>query len=259
MMIGKTFISYRRDGDAGFAGRLYDRLKDSFGETNVFFDIDNFSLGIDFVRELDNQISICDILLVIIGRDWLMNDRLSKTNDFVRIEIELALDRRKRIIPVLVNNATMPLPEQLPESIRPLAFRNAALLSHQSFRADSERIITALNVIFVEIGQKAEEERKRAKAGVKRKATGERVPPATHAAQKSKTEAHCRREDGTRGENSSNGSPLSILVRNKRSVVAGIALVLLTVGVGMFLHFNSQKSGPIVDSERLLTRLIHDV
>ena len=195
MMIGKTFISYRRDDDAGFAGRLYDRLRGTFGDSNVFFDVDNFPLGIDFVKELENQISICDVLLVIIGRDWLANGRLSKRNDFVRIEIELALEKKKLIIPVLVNNAGMPLPEQLPESIRPLAFRNAALLSHQSFKADSERILAALKVIFVEIENKAEEERKRAEA---EKAEEERKRAEAERAEKERKRAEAERAEEER-------------------------------------------------------------
>jgi hypothetical protein len=42
------FISYRRDDSADVAGRIYDRLVDSFGEDLVFKDVDNIPFGMDF-------------------------------------------------------------------------------------------------------------------------------------------------------------------------------------------------------------------
>lgn len=39
-MSGRIFISYRRQDSAGYAGRLFDRLSNRFGQPNIFMDID---------------------------------------------------------------------------------------------------------------------------------------------------------------------------------------------------------------------------
>ena len=47
------------------------------------------------------------------------------------------------MLPVLVGNARMPSPEQLPEDIRALTTINALLLRHESFDADTDKILSA--------------------------------------------------------------------------------------------------------------------
>jgi hypothetical protein len=92
----------------------------------------------------------CDTLLAVIGKGWLhaTDERgsrpLDDPDDFVRIEIESALKQGKRVIPVLVNEARMPRPDELPEALRPLAKRNAIRLTHEGFRADLQGLVKAL-------------------------------------------------------------------------------------------------------------------
>ncbi len=130
----KTFISYRRDDSQHPAGRIYDRLRIEFGSNNVCMDVDSFPVGTDFRTELHSAIDRCDILLAIIGDRWLEahdadgNLRLQNPNDFVRIEIETALSKKIPVIPVLVGERPMPAPDELPESMRALAFRNGVML-----------------------------------------------------------------------------------------------------------------------------------
>jgi hypothetical protein len=96
-MAAKIFINYRRDDSAGTAGRLYDRLAQTFGRKNLFMDVDHIPAGVDFVEYLSAQVSTCNLFLVIIGPNWLtaMDDsgqrRLENPNDFVAIEILAAL------------------------------------------------------------------------------------------------------------------------------------------------------------------------
>jgi TIR domain len=66
-----VFISYRRDDSAASAGRVHDRLAREFGENLLFMDVDNVPLGSDFVKILHDAVSKCDILLAVIGRNWL--------------------------------------------------------------------------------------------------------------------------------------------------------------------------------------------
>ena len=42
------FINYRRDDGAAYAGRLSERLKEYFGEDQVFMDILTIEPGLDF-------------------------------------------------------------------------------------------------------------------------------------------------------------------------------------------------------------------
>lgn len=147
---GGIFINYRRGDEPGFTQALLGRLEQAFPADRLFIDVDNIPPGEDFVHVLDSQVAHCDILLAVIGNGWLDatdergNRRLDDPNDFVRIEIESALRQGKRVIPVLVHQARMPRPDELPEAIRPLATRNAVRLTHERFRADVQGLVKAL-------------------------------------------------------------------------------------------------------------------
>lgn len=128
----RIFVSYRRSDSGAFTGRIHDHLKVRFGANNVFRDVYNIPAGSDFRTVLHNEVGATDICLVIIGPQWLnVTDaqgkrRLDDPNDFVRIEVEEALKNPKtRVIPVLVDNASMPVAEELPTSMKELAYRNA--------------------------------------------------------------------------------------------------------------------------------------
>ena len=69
---GKIFVSYRRDACAGRCPEyLHERLGRSFGEGNVFMDVDQLLAGQRFDRELDKALSECDVLIAVIGARWL--------------------------------------------------------------------------------------------------------------------------------------------------------------------------------------------
>ena len=149
-MAGGIFISYRRDDAKHAAGRLVDRLGQTFSRDQLFLDIDNIEPGLDFVKVLSQQVQACDVLLAVIGPGWLDNRdkngarRLDNPKDFVRIEIEAALARDIRVIPVLVDGAQMPGEGDLPASLHPLLVRNAVRLVHERFASDAEDLTRAL-------------------------------------------------------------------------------------------------------------------
>jgi hypothetical protein len=157
-MTGKIFINYRRGDEPGFTHALLGRLEQAFPTGQLFIDVDNIPPGEDFVHVLDSQVARCDAFLAVIGKGWLDakdesgSRRLDDTNDFVRIEIESALRQGKRVIPVLVHDARMPRPDELPETIRPLARRNAVRLTHERFRADVQGLVKALQGALEEVG-----------------------------------------------------------------------------------------------------------
>jgi hypothetical protein len=149
-MAGKIFLNYRRGDDPGFAQALFGRLEQAFPPEQLFMDVDNIDPGLDFVRVLNDQVAECDVLISVIGKGWIdAHDetgarRLENPADFVRIEIESALAQDKRVIPVLVGQAQMPRADQLPETLKPLATRNAVRLTHERFRSDTGALIVAL-------------------------------------------------------------------------------------------------------------------
>ena len=132
---GRVFISYRREETAYPAGWLYDRLANQYGGGQVFKDVDSIELGDDFVEVITRAVGFCDVLLALIGDEWLTitdeegRRRLDDPDDFVRLEIEAALARKVRIIPILVDGARMPTDEELPDSLDRLARRQALELS----------------------------------------------------------------------------------------------------------------------------------
>jgi hypothetical protein len=147
---GRIFISYRREETAYPAGWLYDRLADRFGAGKIFKDIDSIELGDDFVEVITTAVGSCDVLLALIGTEWLTvtgedgGRRLDDPADFVRVEIEAALERDVRVIPVLVDGASMPLAEDLPASLAKLVRRQALELSPSRFDFDTGRLLRVL-------------------------------------------------------------------------------------------------------------------
>jgi hypothetical protein len=119
-MSGGIFISYRRDDSASWAEGIYDRLIRRLEREQVFIDVDRIPAGAEFVGYLRDRVGASDALLVVIGQNWL-SSRLDDPDDHVRIEIETALARGIRVIPVLVDGATMPRPDALPDTLKALA------------------------------------------------------------------------------------------------------------------------------------------
>ena len=153
-MGGSVFINYRRDDEPAFAMLLYTRLERSFPPDRLFMDVDSIAPGDDFVKILRDKIQRCDVLLAILGKEWLNardgagNRRLDDPLDFVRIEIEQALQLGKRVIPILVGEAVMPRPDQLPDSLKPLVQRHAVRFSHDRFRIDADNLEKTLEKLL---------------------------------------------------------------------------------------------------------------
>jgi hypothetical protein len=144
---GRVFISYRRQETAYAAGWLYERLRERLGSSEIFKDIDSLSPGDDFANEIHSAVGACDVLLALIGADWITitdetgRRRIDDPADFVRLEIEAALSRDVRVIPLLIAGAGMPRPDQLPAGLRGLIRRHALELSPARFESDTRRLI----------------------------------------------------------------------------------------------------------------------
>jgi hypothetical protein len=151
--MGRIFISYRRDDSRTISGRIYDRLESAFGRDNVFKDVVSIPAGADFRTHISNEVAKSDAQVVIIGPQWLKitgpetgQPRLANPDDFVRIEIESALQRGILVVPVLVNGAHMPSENDLkPYGLEQLAYRNAILVRDDpDFRGDMNRLVSSI-------------------------------------------------------------------------------------------------------------------
>ena len=153
MVLGpRLFVSYRRADSAAEARGLVEALKRQFpGKRSVFLDTSDIPYGEDFSRTIRKAIAASDVVLVVIGKQWLSaanerGPRLQQPDDPVRFEIETALARgdEVRIVPVRIGGAAAPSESELPESIRPLAKFNMAQLRNDSFDADFDVLVNQL-------------------------------------------------------------------------------------------------------------------
>jgi hypothetical protein len=147
----KIAISYRRSGSSAITGRIFDRLAAHYGKDSVFMDIDNIPFGADFRTYIQAVLRETQVLIVVIGPQWLGNDaagavRMSQESDPVRAEIEAALARKLPLIPVLVDGARMPDSAELPASLKEFAFFNAAeVATGRDFHPHLDRLIAAID------------------------------------------------------------------------------------------------------------------
>jgi hypothetical protein len=148
----RVFLSYRRIDAAHQIGRIFDHLEKVYGRSDVFKDVDSIPAGADFRRVLEESVSGCDVMLVVIGDRWLKvadgdgKRRLANPDDFVRIEVEAALSRGMPVIPVLVGSAPLPTEAQLSSKMRPLAHRTAVhLRPDPNFRKDIQKLVDGID------------------------------------------------------------------------------------------------------------------
>ena len=166
---GKLFISYRRGDARGIAGRLSDTLGFFFGDERVFRDIESIEGGADFGNVIEESLQTADAAIVLIGPDWLTltgengQRRIDDPEDWVAQEIAVAMELKKPIFPVLVENASMPRAEELPEKLKPLTRYNAISISDDRWKTDVERLA---KIISFEIPSASERKLFRVRLGI---------------------------------------------------------------------------------------------
>jgi TIR domain len=148
--VQKIFLSYRRDDAGGQALLLSRLLREQLRNDLVFMDIDNIPFGIDFVEHIKDEVGRCDVLLAVIGNQWLQaqdeqgNRRIDDPNDFVRLEISTALRRDIPVVPVLLDGTKMPREDRLPEDLKRFSYRSGINVHHTSFESDVSRLVHGL-------------------------------------------------------------------------------------------------------------------
>jgi formylglycine-generating enzyme required for sulfatase activity len=238
-MTGKIFINYRRGEDSGFAQALFAHLVQGFPREQLFMDVDSIEPGLDFVRVLNDQVAKCDILISMVGKNWTDAReengarRLDNPDDFVRVEIEAALQQDKRVIPVLIGQAQMPRADQLPDTLKPFARRNAIRLTHERFGSDTQVLITALQrALNAEDTRSAQIEdaaaRRRAETGTHREVEEARQ-------RREQPEAKRRAEEETRGALGSPARRALLRLSRRVPLAASVIFVAALAAISVWL------------------------
>lgn len=147
-----VFINYRKAEASGWARLLYERLAAEFGKENVFLDQVTLEAGTRWLRGIRSRSSSCAAFVSLIGPRWAsaLSERAEGSEeDFVRSEIETALDRGSevgQVIPVLVENADPPGKDELRYlgSIQPLLNRQLLELRPARWDDDVEVLVERL-------------------------------------------------------------------------------------------------------------------
>jgi CHASE2 domain-containing sensor protein len=148
--VALIFVSYRRADAGKTAWRLFDWLERQFGAEGVFFDREGIEPGEAFPQVLEQQLNECQVLIALIGLRWLSiaddqgNLRLRAAHDYVAHEVATALRRGIRVVPVLVDGATMPAADQLPPALAAFADKQALAIDDAHFATDFERLVDAV-------------------------------------------------------------------------------------------------------------------
>ena len=147
--MSNIFISYRREDAAAYAGRLCDHLNRLAGADRVFMDVEDITPGDPFAAAIDDKMARCEIALIVIGPRWaaILRERAQQTKrDYVAHEIEAALARKIRTVPVLVGGATIADLEDLPGKLSVLSQYEVAQLRDDTFGEDCARLAKSLKL-----------------------------------------------------------------------------------------------------------------
>jgi hypothetical protein len=148
------FLSYRREDTAPYARSLQSQLRERIPDAPVFLDMDSIEPGLDFAEVIREAVDSCAVLVALIGRQWATladeegRRRLDNPDDYVRFEVQTALERGVRVIPVLVDDARPLRQPQLPAELHRLARLNALKLSNDRYEYDADRLISLLQRVL---------------------------------------------------------------------------------------------------------------
>jgi tetratricopeptide (TPR) repeat protein len=150
--MSKIFISYRRQDSAKWSNKLYRSLWIRYGKDLVFQDVDDIEFGDDWLANIRNELSLCQVFLILIGPQWLVDSegrrRLEESDDVLRMEVHKAISSEGTVIPVLVGASTMPSSDDLPEPLKPLAKLQAISLHDDKWNSQVEVLMERLRDII---------------------------------------------------------------------------------------------------------------
>ncbi|HST36176.1 MAG TPA: 4a-hydroxytetrahydrobiopterin dehydratase [Allosphingosinicella sp.] len=149
-MTGQIFINYRRDDTGEAAQALYTQLGQNFSIAKLYMDFGSLEPGSIWPDRIRGALAASDAMLCLIGESWLTLDdeygrrRIDARDDWVRLEIEQALEQGIKIYPILLGRARMPAAEALPESIAELSGRQSWRLTRDNWLGDLRVLVSQL-------------------------------------------------------------------------------------------------------------------
>jgi hypothetical protein len=145
----RVIIVAREASLKSIAERLYQRIADKFGAAQVALGAESLSEpGESLSEAIEQRIRSSDALIVLIGTQWLEGDWVNKKRDPERIALLAAIESKKRILPLLVDGASLPDEEQLPEALHPLLDRAGVPIRSESLDATLNDIESTLEKII---------------------------------------------------------------------------------------------------------------
>ena len=135
------FISYRRQDATADALLLRQKFGEGIPDAHIFMDLDSIDPGVDFTERIRQAVDSSAVLVALIGPQWVTLAAHERPEDYVRFEVQTALDRGVPVIPVLVNGAEPLRQQQLPDELRRLARLNALELSYGRYDYDAGRLL----------------------------------------------------------------------------------------------------------------------
>jgi hypothetical protein len=140
--MARFFISYRKRDTGADADLIAKTLSD--GEHIVFLDRQGITPGDDYVDRIRGSLSQSHVVLALIGKYWATDQdgrrRLHEQSDWVRREIAIALEREKRIVPVLFDGLRES-PKDLPDDLASLSRIQAYPVDRDYFARDAKDLI----------------------------------------------------------------------------------------------------------------------
>jgi tRNA A-37 threonylcarbamoyl transferase component Bud32/uncharacterized membrane protein YeaQ/YmgE (transglycosylase-associated protein family) len=176
------FLSYRRKDTAVYAILLQTLLRTRFPTTEVFLDLDSIEAGLPFDEVIRDALNSSAVLIALIGRQWTTivdedgRRRLDDPDDYVRYEIQTALKRRLRVIPVLVDGAKPLRREDLPSQLQGFSRLEALELNIDRNPYDADRLLGIIERVLAAAPS-------REKGGYERPIHGLEVEQARQAAE----------------------------------------------------------------------------
>lgn len=146
-------MSYRREDSEGSAGRLYDRLIRRYDPKLIFMDFYSIEAAADWKKTIRETVANSDVLVAVIGPRWLSitdeagRRRLDDDSDYVRAEIQLALEREIPVLPVLVQGASMVDASDLPSELAGLTDAQAVRLDTKYFDRDIQDLYQFIDTV----------------------------------------------------------------------------------------------------------------
>ena len=144
------FLSYRRSDSQAWTGRLSDDLRQYYGSSVVYRDLDSNRGAQNYIEQINDALSRSRVVIAIIGPNWATAigpdgvSRLDDSNDLVRLELEAALMSGIAIVPVIAGSAVPPSSGQLPQSLASVSRLQAQRLSDEDWPYDFGRLIETL-------------------------------------------------------------------------------------------------------------------